>query len=101
MEHDHNLLAGNSQPSFNVCCQALTASCLACKNGISEAEFCADPENSRIQGCENKPNHHEPTYFRNAPEHVTDEMGQEHDVLLEDSPQPSKTTRGYLSAVPD
>eukprot|EP00941_MAST-03F_sp_MAST-3F-sp1_P003132 g3132.t1 len=35
-----------------MCCMALTASCLACKVGLTKDEFCARNENKNVDGCE-------------------------------------------------
>jgi len=34
------------------CCQAVTAECLACRQGISVHEFCNAPDHSNVHGCE-------------------------------------------------
>ena len=34
-----------------VCCKAVTASCLACSEGKTIAEYCEDEENQEVEGC--------------------------------------------------
>ena len=39
----------------NMCCKAVSASCLACSAGQTIAEYCEDEENQEVDGC--KGNH--------------------------------------------
>merc|ERR1712032_348059 len=38
-------------PMAQVCCEAMTASCLACQQGKTILKFCKDPKNARVSGC--------------------------------------------------
>lgn len=43
---------GRPPPPPQQCCLAMTAACLACAEGISVEDFCADPRHAGVQDCE-------------------------------------------------
>lgn len=45
----------SSQTPVSTCCMAVTATCLACREGVSVEDYCADQRRSGTPGCEEVP----------------------------------------------